>query len=261
MWATDRSGRGSYAGASMVAAVVAFCCAATAPRAQPVPPTVTEADIAKASKVRPVITDQDIEAAKRRYQMPSDRDLARVPVPSMPNIDALPVPQGSRRIDLGQIARGFDDATLAKAGSNALALDRSLLIFVSFSMPTATLDRLVDQAAKVGATLILRGLVDGSLQRTVLRAQSLIGSRQVGFQIDPHAFDRFAIDATPAFVLLKAGAADGSCAGNACVPSSQFALASGDVSIEYALEFFRRSSPKFRSEADGYLAKLKGAKP
>ena len=222
---------------------------------------MTEADIARAAKTQTVITDRDIEAAQRRHRMPTDQELARVPVPATPNIDALPVPQATRPIDLGAIARGFDAMTTPVERMGLLQIDRSLLIFVSFSMPESTLDRLVNQASRVGATLILRGLVDGSLQKTVVRAQRLIGARQVGFQIDPQAFDRFAVDVTPTFVLLKAGAQDATCASNACVSQSQFALAAGDVSIEYALEFFKRTAPSFGGEAAAYLARLKGRKP
>ena len=181
MSAIDRRRRGFRAPLlNALAAGLALGCAAS--QAQPAP---TDADIVRASKVRPVITEQDIEAAKKRHPMPSEQELARVPVPATPDIDALPAPQSTRQLNLGQLARGFDALSTAKSGQNELALDRSLLIFVSFSMPRASLDRLVDQAAKASATLILRGLVDDSMQRTVMRAQALIGARQVGFQIDP----------------------------------------------------------------------------
>ena len=40
--------------------------------------------------------------------------------------------------------------------------------------------------------------------------------------------------------------------------STQFVSAAGDVSIEYALEFFKRSAPSFSREAATLLSKLKG---
>ena len=259
MWATERSARSVRSIAAHLAASCALL-SSTASFAQG-QPAVTDADVARASRLRPEISDRDIEAARQRHRMPTDQELSRVPVPSTPNIDALPVPHSQRRIDLGALARGFDDSAIAQSATRLLALDRTLLVFVSFSMPEPTLDRLVDQAAQVGATLVLRGLIDGSLQRTVQRAQTLIGHRQVGFQFDPQAFDRFAVEVAPTFVLLKAGSPDQSCKTEACVPSSQFALASGDVSVGYALEFIKRSAPSFRSDADVYLAKLKRRAP
>src|SRR6266850_2315184 len=74
-----------------------------------------------------------------------------------------------------------------------------LLVFVSFAMPQPALTRLIDQAAAAGATLYLRGLVGGSLKETVTRVQPLLGGRRVPFEIDPRAFDRFAVAVTPAF--------------------------------------------------------------
>jgi len=98
----------------------------------------------------------------------------------------------------------------------------------------------------------------GSLQQTVARAQRLIGQRQVSFQIDPQAFDRFGVSVAPTFVLLKSGSTATPCAAGACFAASSFALVAGDVSLDYALEFFRRSAPAFRREATGLLSKLKG---
>ncbi|WP_250111331.1 TrbC family F-type conjugative pilus assembly protein, partial [Escherichia coli] len=70
--------------------------------------------------------------------------------------------------------------------------------------------------------MVLRGFVGGSLQQTVQRTQQLIGQRQVGFQIDPQAFDRFSVTATPTFVLLRAGAVPAPCAAGTCFPASGY---------------------------------------
>jgi conjugal transfer pilus assembly protein TrbC len=246
----------AFAGTVVVAAVSVLVPSTLT--AQPARPVITDADIARASRNQPVITDQDIEKAAKKHRMPTEAELARVPVPSAPRLDALPQPRVQRQIDLGAIARGYEAMGQPTPGSSPLQNGPSLLVFVSFSMPEPTLGRLIDQAARSGATLVLRGLVDGSLQQTVLRAQRLIGQRQVGFQIDPQAFDRFSVSATPTFVLLKAGAAPTPCAAGTCFASTQFVSAAGDVSIDYALEFFKRSAPSFSREAGALLSKLKG---
>ena len=222
-------------------------------------PVVTDADIARAAKSQPVITDRDIEQAAGKHRMPTDAELSRVPVPSTPRIDALPQPQTQRRIDLGAVARGYEAMGQPSPGGSGLKAGPALLVFVSFSMPDVALSRLVDQAARSGATIVLRGFVDGSLQQTVIRAQRLIGQRQVGFQIDPQAFDRFSVSATPTFVLVKDGAVPEPCAAGACYPSSAYVSASGDVSIDYTLEYFKRASPTFSREAGTFLSKLKGS--
>jgi conjugal transfer pilus assembly protein TrbC len=229
--------------------------------AQALKQIVTDADVARAAKSQPVITEQDIERAMRSHRTLTDAEMDRVPVPAAPKLDALPQPLTRRPIDLGAIAQGYEAMGRPAAGAAMLDTGPSLLVFVSFSMPDATLARLVDQAARARATLVLRGLVDGSLQKTVLRAQGLIGQRQVGFQIDPQAFDRFSVTAVPTFVLLKAGAVAAPCAAGTCFPASSFVAAAGDVSIDYALEHFRHAAPSFSRDAGAVLATLKKGAP
>ena len=235
--------------------------ASSAQPAPPQKPVVTDAEVARAAKSQPVITDQDIERAARKYRMPTEAELARVPVPAAPKLDALPQPLTQRPIDLGAIAQGFEAMGQPAPGRASINDGPALLVFISFSMPEATLTRLVDQATRARATLVLRGLVEGSLQKTVLRAQGLIGQRKVGFQIDPQAFDRFSITATPTFVLLKAGAVAAPCAAGTCFPGSSFAAVAGDVSIDYALEHFRRAAPSFSRDAGALLAALRKGGP
>lgn len=256
MWATER-----LQTHARVLACAALCVVAAAPGtsvAQPAAPAVTDADIARAVKNQPVISDKDIEQAAKKHRMPSEAELARVPVPSTPKVDALPQPLTQRRVDLGAVARGYEAMGQPGAGASALASGPTLLVFVSFSMPESTLGRLVDQASRAGATLVLRGLVDNSLQKTVVRVQGLIGDRKVGFQIDPQAFDRFSVTVTPTFVLIKDGAVPAPCAAGTCFPASAFVSTAGDVSIDYALEFFERAAPSFDSAAQSLLSKMKG---
>lgn len=205
----------------------------------------------------PKVSDADIERAARQHPMPTDAELARVPVPSTPRIDALPQPASKAPIDLEAIARGFD-AHADKPGL-ATASGPSLFVFVSFAMPEATITRLLDQAAGAGATLVLRGFVNGSLRDTVERMQRLIGKRRVAVQIDPQAFDRFSIMRTPSFVLVRGGAASQPCAAGVCVAGDEFVLAAGDVSLDYALRFFERSAPGMARDASIYLQRMKGA--
>lgn len=205
----------------------------------------------------PKVTDADIERAARQHPMPTDAELARVPVPSTPRIDALPQPASKAPVDLEALARGFD-AHADKPGL-AAALGPSLFVFVSFAMPEVAIDRLLDQAAGAGATLVLRGFVNGSLRDTVERMQRLIGKRQVAVQIDPQAFDRFSIVRTPSFVLVRGGAASQPCAAGMCIAGDQFVLTAGDVSLDYALKFFERSAPGMARDASIYLQRMKGA--
>lgn len=207
-------------------------------------------------QVPPTVTDADIERARQSHRMPTDAELARVPLPAAPRVDALPQPVTKAPIDLEVLAKGFDNDAAQPAF--AAAAGPALLVFVSFSMPEATIGRLLDQAERAGATLVLRGLVNGSLRNTVERMQRLIGERRVAVQIDPQAFDRFSIVRTPSFVLLRSGASAQPCSSGTCLASDQFVMAAGDVSLDYALSFFERSAPAMARDASSLLQRMKG---
>lgn len=237
---------------------LAWCGTASAQAISPVAP----ADIERARRSQPVITQQDIERAVREHGAPNAADPGHVPAPPAPNLSALPRPVASparQGVDLSAIARGFD-APPPAPGETSLNGAPALLVFISFSMPDATLSRLVDQASRSGATLMVRGLVGNSIQQTALRARGLIGARRVGLQLDPQAFERFGVSVVPTFVLLKAGAAAAPCASGTCYPATRFASVSGDVSIDYALDHIRRAAPGFANEAGALLARF-GRRP
>lgn len=218
---------------------------------------VTEADIARAQRHQPVITEQDMARAAKAHRLPPNAALERPPGVS-PHIDALPQPAASPPPDLEALARGYQASAEGMAMAQGLSAQPELIIFISFSLPQPTLQRLVEQAARAQATLVLRGFVDGSLRETVTRMQVLIGQRQVAVQIDPQAFDRFAVTRTPTFVLVRAGAKAASCGASQCLPAEAYMATAGDVSLDYALAFIARQAPGFAGEARMYLKKLKG---
>ena len=183
---------------------------------------VTEADIARAKRSQPVITDRDIARAQKNALLPTEHEISAAAAQSAPKIDALPTANGAKPVDLHALAKGYEANADRIAAANGFKSGPALLVFVSFAMPPATLQRLVDQAARAQTTLVLRGLVNGSLRETVDQVQKLIGTRQVAFQIDPQAFDRFAVTKTPTFVLVREGAQRTPCGAGLCLPLSRF---------------------------------------
>jgi conjugal transfer pilus assembly protein TrbC len=83
--------------------------------------------------------------------MPSDAELRSAPVPTRPNVEALPQPLSRTPIDLEALARGYASQAEAMTQAQGLATGPGLLVFVSLSMPRPTLQRLVDQAARAKA--------------------------------------------------------------------------------------------------------------
>jgi conjugal transfer pilus assembly protein TrbC len=221
------------------------------------PPVITDADIERVRREQPAITEGDIDAARRKYSMPGDAELRFAPVPT-PNVEALPQPLSRTPIDLEALERGYASQADAMTQAQGLATGPGLLVFVSLSMPRPTLQRLVDQAARAKASIVLRGFANGSLRDTVAQVQGLIGSRQVAVQIDPLAFDRYAVTRVPTFVLVRDGTRPVACANGSCAPADSFLRTSGDVSLDYALEHMRRSPPGFGPAADTFLKRIKG---
>lgn len=123
------------------------------------------------------------------------------------------------------------------------------LVFISFSMPDDSLRALLRDAVHMGSPLVLRGMVDNSMKRTVERIGELLGNGQSGkgvvdglapsLAIDPTLFERFGVDKVPAFILLLEAAAP--CTPSGCPVPDHLKLA-GDVSLAYALGVMAREA-------------------
>lgn len=216
----------------------------------------TDEEIERARQQYRQPTDAEVEAAKRRYGVPATKTNGAEAAQSAVNVDAIPQPKG--RVDVEGLARAYEANRQAFDGTGIATDQPTLLVFVTLAMPEATLRLLVDQAARAHAVLVLRGLQNSSIRQTTARVQRLIGESPTQFNIDPQAFDRFDVRIAPTFVLLKAGARFADCAAGACVASDAFASIAGDVSIGYALQAIARRSPRFKSDAEQLLRRIRG---
>lgn len=222
--------------------------------------TVTEADIERAHRSQPAITERDIERARRAHPSPSNADVTRVQSLPSPRIDALPQPEtGTARpaLDLGKLAEGFAAQASGQAQPSGLTSGPRLLVFISLSMPEATLKRLFHQAAQARATLVIRGLANDSLRDTFNRMQALNGSQRVAAQIDPQAFERYAVTRVPSFVVTQEADSATPCKNAQCAPATDFALVAGDVSLDYALTHIGQHASRFATDAGIFLQRLK----
>jgi conjugal transfer pilus assembly protein TrbC len=172
------------------------------------------------------------------------------------------------------------DALMARYGAMrptpALASDREqLLVFISASVPTDLLRRLAQQATRIGAPLVLRGVVGDDFPATAAFMRDILGependgrppatsSKQGSSQrkpralIDPTLFARFDVRQVPAVVLVP----DGACmAGIRACPDATPAHVhvAGDVTLDYALDHIARTHPEAKSVAEALLARLGG---
>lgn len=130
-----------------------------------------------------------------------------------------------------------------------------LLVFVSGSMPKSLLKAYNMEASKLGASLVLKGLPNGSFKDLAKLVTDISESPAENFghiQIDDVAFEKFNIKSVPAIVLVKNY-------GENFLSSSkdekeEFDKVTGAVTIKAALEKFADQGD-LRAEAEGYLGK------
>jgi len=130
-----------------------------------------------------------------------------------------------------------------------------LLVFVSFSMPEASLRRVAAEAGKADAVLVFRGPKDGSLRKTLQAFEPLarLGARAI---LHPEAFTRHDVKSVPVYVL---DSTTGGCEETVGACGDPLRLA-GDVSLEYALERMALSRSPMGREAEARLMRLRGAR-
>ncbi len=125
--------------------------------------------------------------------------------------------------------KAFSDPTADPSGYSA---NDSVLIFVSFSMPPASLTQWFNQAEKIQAPIVIRGLVDQSFQKTQTQVHALLKEGSGGFILDPRLFEQYQINQVPAVIVRDTSAS--------CLPNQSciypYDVVYGDVSLEYALQ-------------------------
>lgn len=78
----------------------------------------------------------------------------------------------------------------------------NILLFVSFSLPKASLSAYMQQGKAYGIPLLLQGLLGNSLQATSAAIRNL-GKSPYGMQINPQAFLDYHIHAVPALLVFN----------------------------------------------------------
>ena len=127
------------------------------------------------------------------------------------------------------------------------------IVLVSFSMPRQSLRALLDEAARIGSPVVLRGFKDGSMRATVEALLALYGidpnassppegmeGRTLpGLAVDPTLFRRFGVDAVPAFIVTAEPV--GPCGRDGC-PVPDHLIVRGEASLAYALDVMARTA-------------------
>lgn len=135
---------------------------------------------------------------------------------------------------------GVDPAAIAEQyknlGKQATESDApELIVFVSLSMPEASLKRIGEQAKRAGAVVAFRGPKFGLRKGTwtdSMAALKPVVDTGADVQIHPELFTRYNVSVVPTVVVASSPQAG--CQEDAC--AAAFASVVGDVSLDYALE-------------------------
>jgi conjugal transfer pilus assembly protein TrbC len=161
--------------------------------------------------------------------------------PSFPNI-ATPTPGAA--VDLESVVKQYQ----ARA---AIPPQDDVYVFASFTMPPGSLKRLVDDAAKIGATVIFRGFKNNSMRETAQLLATYKNDR-VHAVVNPLAFTKYRVNAVPTIALLLPQAKERVDGEGHALPET-YAAVLGDVPLEYGLEHIAKSQPAFKTIADRYV--------
>lgn len=134
----------------------------------------------------------------------------------------------------------------------------NLLVFVSFSMPDDALRQLGHDATKAGASLVLQGFLGGSAIDMAEAIHRVFGENtEVGFAVDPTAFNRFGVTTVPTVIALEEPLV--SCKTRFCSederpPHDRIA---GNASLAFMLEAISERGDAGRFAASDALARLR----
>ncbi|KWF83474.1 conjugal transfer protein TrbC [Burkholderia cepacia] len=154
-------------------------------------------------------------------------------------------------------AAGADPLAVAKRYESRTQrrVTDSFVAFASFSMPAASLVRLVKTMNQAGGTVVFRGFKDDSLKATAAEMQRL-GIASGGIVVNPKAFTQYRVARVPAYVVTRGGDASNQVDSSGCALPASYVSISGDVTPGYALRQIVDHSPVYADIAGRYLRSL-----
>ncbi|MDN7430803.1 type-F conjugative transfer system pilin assembly protein TrbC [Burkholderia sp. AU45388] len=205
------------------------------------------------ARYRGVMPSSDaIDAEMSRIQGSRDRQMAQAAEKAAHDGNAfpnLPTPAPA--------AAGADPVAVAKRYESRTQrrVTDSFVAFASFSMPAASLVRLVKTMNQAGGTVVFRGFKNDSLKATAAEMQRL-GIASGGIVVNPKAFTQYRIARVPAYVVTRGGDANSQVDSSGCALPALYVSLSGDVTPAYALRQIVDHSPTYGGIAERYLRAL-----
>jgi len=111
-----------------------------------------------------------------------------------------------------------------------------VMVFLSFSVPQARLASYSSQVKEVGGVILLRGMHEGSIKKTLAKTLESTPKGDVPWLIHPDLFRQFKIDKVPAIVIADR---EGLQPEGVTAVQTNYAKVEGDVSVELALKMIK----------------------
>ena len=226
--------------------LLAACCRPASAQDLPLSPDASASDLA--AEVLRQAGDRDLGDWTRSIldrALKRGGDAARQTVPGSPGRSTPPLPAERHA---GALAEG----AVGRAGT------AEILVFTSLSVPAVSWRQWAQDAAAIGAPLVLRGVAENGLPATAKRIGDRLGGAEAGVAIDPRLFRLFGIERVPAVVVVPGGVppcASKGCAGDSAPPHD---LVTGNIGLVAALEAVGDEGDAGREVAIAHLARMSG---
>ena len=158
-------------------------------------------------------------------------------------------------------AASFSDTFLMMNSENPTdhTVPGEVVILISFSIPLTSLQQWCDQAQKIQAPLVLRGLVNDSFVETQKMVKAMTEHCHGGVVIDPRLFEHYHITQVPA-VIVREEINNKTCLPNqSCWQPEEDEVVMGDVGLESALKAIAQADNRVANIAQRKLAQWRAS--
>lgn len=198
--------------------------------------------------------DQIVRDAERRAEELGERLAIQPPQPGVEIEDLDGIRRRALEDPRVRALLGTDEGP-ASAGEEKKYQDAAAVVFLSFSMPDASIREALRDAQELGVMAVFRGFHGASVYETRARLDEVFAGEETieGFAIDPTLFRRFDVKAVPVVAVLAGEL--GECQTPACeddAPPVHDRL-SGNVPLKTALRIMAAGQGDASAVAAGLI--------
>ncbi len=133
----------------------------------------------------------------------------------------------------------------------------SVIIFISFSMPEQSIVSFLQDAKKIHARIVIRGLIHDSFKETFIKMASIVkkaGGR--GVELNPPQFKKFNIEKVPAVVVIS----NQSCHLDQICSEDKYDVVYGDIPLYDSLKLIRDHGTVTNKIAESLISNMEATR-